>query len=480
MNQAEPIVFPLWIDGQAVNTEQTTMHYRVYDGQELGLMSQATEKDVYAAISAAQIAQKKLAKMPAHERADKLRALATYLHTHQKEAAHWIVDETAKPIKYARAEILRSITTYELAAEEARRLNGENIVMDAVRGGEGKTAFTRFEPLGVGVAITPFNFPFNLVAHKLGPAIAAGNAVVLKPSSQTPGCALWIARAFEAVGFPAGTVNVIIGSGAKMGQALVQHPSVRIVSFTGSEAVGEQLLAWAGIKRTIMELGSNSAVLLDENVDLARVVPKLIQGAFSFSGQVCISIQRIVVHQHQIERLGQLLVEAVKSLKRGDPHNEETDISVMINSNSTQNVRRAIEDACSEGAQIITGGEVDGSYLHPTILQNCELHQKVINQELFAPVVILQAYTDWHDAIHWINQSRYGLNTGVFSNNWQRAWEAARELESGAVLINEIPTYRADHMPYGGVKQSGIGREGVKYAIREWSHEKLIICAEYN
>ncbi len=469
-------IIGLFIDGNYFFTEQTVEHRNVYHQTLLGHLSQADATHLNLAVEAASNAQKQWAMLPAYRRSELLFALAEELQRNTEEAAMLIVAETAKPITLARAEIMRAVTTYRLSAEEATRLQGETLVMDAVRGGEGKSAFTVLEPVGVIAAITPFNFPFNLVAHKIGPALAAGNAVIIKPSSQTPCCALWIAEAAKRVGIQDGVINVIIGSGGIIGDALVTHKGIQMISFTGSFDVGLHIRSIAGLRKTLLELGSNSAVILDQSTDINLIAPKLASGACAFSGQVCISIQRIAVHESQHDQLCSLLKTIFSGWIVGtDPAESNTSMSKMINSSALIKAKNAVQQAKNAGATVICGDDYHEMSMWPTVLTDCPSHLDIVQQEMFAPIVVIQKYRDIQEAIDWVNDSRYGLNTGFYSNNLKHVWHAIRTIKSGALLINEIPTYRADHMPYGGVKDSGTGKEGVAYAVREMCHEKLIV-----
>ena len=373
----------------------------------------------------------------------------------------------------ARAEVQRTIETYKFAAEEAKRIYGETIPMDAALAGKGRLGFTLREPLGIIAAITPFNFPYNLVAHKLGPAFAAGNSVVLKPANQTPLSALKTAEFFLEAGLPEHALNVVTGSGSVIGDRLVQDPRIKMVTFTGSEEVGKAIRAKTGLKRVTLELGSNSAVVIDSVDDLDAVVHRCVEGSFSFSGQVCISVQRIYVQRALFDSFVEKFKAQASELKVGDPHDEATDVSAMITAGEKQRIQSWIDEAKAEGAEIVYGGEERDGILVPTVIVNSTSKMAVSCREAFAPVVNIVAYDEWDEAIEAVNDSTFGLQAGIYTQSMAKAIDAIRRFEVGGVIVNDIPTFRVDHMPYGGVKNSGIGREGVKYSVEEMTELKF-------
>jgi acyl-CoA reductase-like NAD-dependent aldehyde dehydrogenase len=382
--------------------------------------------------------------------------------------------EAAKPIKAARAEVDRTIMTYTFAAHEARKIHGETVPMDAAPGGEGRLAFTIREPLGVIAAITPFNFPMNLVAHKVGPAIAAGNTVVLKPASQTPLSAYKIAEYFNRAGLPAGALNVVTGSGQAVGDILMNDERIKMITFTGSPEVGKYIREHSGLKRVTLELGSNSAVIIDEGVNVEKIIPRIVTGAFSYQGQVCISIQRIFVHETIMDSFVEQFVTETKKLKDGNPLDEVTDISALITRGDVERTKAWVEEAVRAGAALPIGGDFSEGIFHPTVLVDVPTSEKVSCEEIFAPVVHINRFKTIEEAIELVNDSKYGLQAGIFTNDIHHGLQAAKKMEVGGVMINEIPTFRVDQMPYGGVKQSGMGREGIKYAVEEMTELKLI------
>lgn len=464
----------LWINGEFAESETYRPLYSPFSGEIIAEISEASSEDVLSAIEAADKAARTMAKMEAHKRADILQRVADLISEEREECARMIAKEASKPLKAARAEVDRTIMTYSFAAQEARRIHGETIPLDAAPGGEGRVAYTVKEPLGVIAAITPFNFPMNLVAHKIGPAIAAGNTVVLKPASQTPLSAYKVAEYFHKAGLPAGALNVVTGSGKSIGDILVTDDRVKKITFTGSPAVGKYIREKAGLKKVTLELGSNSALIVDEGTNLEKVMPRIVTGSFSNQGQVCISVQRIFVHNSMAQEFTSLFIEESRKLRVGDPLNEETDISAMISANDVTRAKSWIQSAIQNGAELALGGDSDQQVLNPTVLLNAKPTDKISCEEVFAPVVNITTFTDFDDAIASVNDSQFGLQAGVYTNDLGRAFKASRELHVGGVMINDIPTFRVDHMPYGGVKMSGTGREGIKYAIEEMTELKLV------
>ncbi|KAF0818651.1 MULTISPECIES: aldehyde dehydrogenase family protein [unclassified Cytobacillus] len=464
----------LWISGKFKKTENYKAVKSPFSGEVIAEVAMAAPSDVKSAIDAADQSRKTMAEMPAHKRAEILENAVALLKEEKEECAKIISLEASKPIKAARGEVDRTIMTYTFAAQEARRLYGETIPMDAAPGGEGRVSYTVREPLGIIGAITPFNFPMNLVAHKVGPAIAAGNTVVLKPASQTPLSAYKIADIFHRAGLPAGALNVVTGSGGTVGDVLVEDSRISMITFTGSPAVGRQIREHAGLKRVTLELGSNSAVVVDENADLEKIVPRIAAGAFAFQGQVCISVQRIYVHESLYQTFTERFVEEARKLKIGDPLNEDTDISAMISRSDTERAESWIRSAVENGAELAIGGNSTGNTLYPTVLLNVGKSERISCEEAFAPVVHINSFSSFEEALAQVNDSEFGLQAGVFTNDVNKAFKAAKELQVGGVMVNDFPTFRVDHMPYGGVKMSGMGREGIKYAVEEMTELKLI------
>ncbi|MGE7111671.1 aldehyde dehydrogenase family protein [Lysinibacillus sp. NPDC047702] len=465
----------LWMNGQWQMTDEFMEVQAPYSKEVIAKFAMATEQDVQDAIESAQAAATDMAALTAFQRAEILEHLSSLFLENREEAASIISLESAKPLKYAFAEIDRTIETYKFAAEEAKRLSGEMIPMDASKNGEGRFAYTIREPIGVIAAITPFNFPQNLVAHKVGPALAAGNTIVLKPATQTALSAHFLAKLLAQTNLPAGAFNLVTGQGKLVGDVFLAHPNVKMITFTGSPAVGISLRNRAGLKKVTLELGSNAGVIVDEGVQLDQIMDRIVMGAFSNQGQVCISLQRIYVMDSMLNEFLEKLSAKVAQLIIGDPLEQTTDIAMMISESEQQRALQWIEEAVAEGAKIITGGHIDNNVLLPTVLSNVSSHSRVLCEEIFAPVVIVNSVSTIEEAIEAVNDSHYGLQAGIFTPSIETAFKASRALQVGGVLINDVPTYRVDHMPYGGVKESGTGREGIKYAIEEMTEMKLVI-----
>jgi acyl-CoA reductase-like NAD-dependent aldehyde dehydrogenase len=412
--------------------------------------------------------------MPAHQRSDILRRAADLLKEKENDFAETIVKEAGKPIKYSRDEIKRSIQVIRFASELAKNITGEVIPMDAAIGGENRMGLVKRIPLGVIGAITPFNFPLNLSLHKIAPAIAAGNTIIFKPAEKTPVSAYMLVKLFQEAGLPNGVLNLLMGTGEEVGEPLVTHEKVHKITFTGSLPVGRKIRESAGFKKVTLELGSNSPNILFEDANIEKAVTGLVIGAFAFSGQVCISAQRIYVHKNIYEQFLEKYIKQTKALKIGDPKNEETDIGPMINEEAAKRAKLWIDDAVEKGAKIETGGEQTGTVLTPTIMTNVDRNMKIIAEEVFAPIVSVIPFEREDEVVKFANDSIYGLQAGVFTKDIDRALRVADQLEMGGVWINEISTYRQDNHPYGGVKQSGIGKEGIKYAIEDMTEMKFI------
>ncbi|RNB77781.1 aldehyde dehydrogenase family protein [Brevibacillus nitrificans] len=465
----------LFINGEWVEATEYVTLTSPYSGEAIAQIPAATEAEVDAAIEAAYQARDKMRALPAHARAAILEKLASLMEERAEEAARIIAREAAKPIATAKGEVARTIQTYKFAAEEAKRIHGETLPLDAAPGGEKRVAYTVREPLGVIGAITPFNFPLNLVAHKVGPAIASGNTVVLKPAAQTPLSAYFLAELLQEAGLPAGALNVVTGSGRVVGDRIVTDERVQMVTFTGSPAVGIGIRNKAGLKRVTLELGSNAAVIIDKGVDISKIIARCVQGAFAFQGQVCISLQRVYVHEDLYEEFAAAFVEASQRLIVGDPLDPNTDVSALISPADVERTLAWIDEAKQRGARVITGGQAEGNALLPTVLLDADPALKVSCQEVFAPIVLINKIASVEEGIALVNDSRYGLQAGIYTENIHMALMAAEKLHVGGVMINDIPTFRVDHMPYGGVKESGTGREGLKYAVEEMTEMKLVV-----
>jgi acyl-CoA reductase-like NAD-dependent aldehyde dehydrogenase len=466
--------YPMSIGGQDVRTAVPVQIRVPYDGSPAGTVFQAGPEQVDAAIVAALKAFPAMRALSRHERSSILYRAHGLLAERREEMAKAISSESGKPIREARGEVDRGLFTLLFSAEEAHRLHGEEVPMDAHPGGKGKMGLLIREPLGVIAAITPFNFPLNLSLHKIGPALAAGNTVVHKPASTTPISAILLARIFHDAGLPAGALNVITGPGGSIGDALTFDPRIAMVTFTGSPEVGQRIRNLAGMKRVTLELGSNSAVIIEADADLDKAVPKCVAGAFAHSGQVCISIQRIFAQESVRDEVASRMAELTGKLRIGHPLDDETEVSSLITEAEAKRVETWIAEARDAGAKVVTGGKRRGATLDPTVLTGVPAGASLSAKEAFGPVVSVNSYQTLDDAISMVNQSDYGLQAGMYTRDIDKAFRAAREVHVGGFHINEIPAFRVDQMPYGGVKLSGTGREGPRYAVEEMTELKLI------
>jgi acyl-CoA reductase-like NAD-dependent aldehyde dehydrogenase len=468
-------VRPLPIGVDRLTTAETITIRSPYDDTELGQVPKCGPDEVDRAVAAARDAHAAGAP-PAWWRAEVLDRAARLLAERTYDFAQIIAGEAAKPLKTARIEAQRAVSTFTFAAAEARTLTGDLVPMDASTAGEGKLAFTLRVPIGVVGAISPFNFPLNLVAHKLAPAIATGCPVVLKPASQTPLSALALADLLlDECGLPAGWLSVVTGGGGSVGNALVDHPDVAMITFTGSPEVGWSIRGRAPRKKVGLELGNNAPVIIEPDADYEGAAEKISVAGFSHAGQSCISTQRVYVHESIAAEFLAALVPRVDALVVGGPLEEATDVSTLISIDERDRVASWVEEARSGGAEVLTGGEVDGPFLRPTVLTNVKPDMKVCAQEVFGPVVAVQTYDDVGEALRLANDTRYGLQAAIFTADLATALRAVRTLDYGGVLVNEVPTFRADQMPYGGVRDSGNTREGPHYAVREMTEQRLVV-----
>lgn len=445
-----------------------------YDGRIIGRIPEAGKNDVEDAIAAADSAFRKTSLSP-YERYEILLKTSSLLNERTEDIARTLAQEAGKPIRDARTEVSRAVQTFQISAEEAKRIHGEGIPVEAARGSENRIAFTIRVPVGPICAISPFNFPLNLVAHKVGPAIAAGNSVVLKPADLTPITAVNLGKIMMEAGLPPGYLNIVFGPGNTVGEWLLADPRFALYTFTGSPAVGRRLREATGLRRSILELGSNSAVIVHKDADIDKAVTACVRAAFAYAGQICISLQRILLHSEIADEFISKFIPAVESLRLGDPLDEDTDVGPMITENAAIRAHEWISEAVSRGAKLLTGGERNGQMLKPAVLQNVDRDMKIVCYEVFAPVVSVLEYYAIEDAINMVNDSDFGLQAGIFTSDINIAFKAAKELQVGGVMVNDSSMYRADAMPYGGVKQSGIGREGPRYAIEEMTDLKIIV-----
>jgi acyl-CoA reductase-like NAD-dependent aldehyde dehydrogenase len=463
----------LLIAGEWVETGEWQEVRSPYSGEVVGRVPKAGADEARRAIDAAEAAMQD--PLPAHKRAEILVSVAAALGRRHDEVARLISDEAGKPMKAARVEASRAMSTYTFSAVEARKLAGEMVPMDASQAGEGKLAFTLRRPIGVVGAISPFNFPLNLVAHKIAPALAAGCAVVLKPAGQTPLSALLLAELETEAGLPPGWLNVLVGPASEIGDVLVEDERVRAITFTGSSEVGWGLRERAARKRVNLELGNATPLIVEADADVEAAAAATAQHGFSFAGQSCISIQRVYVQRSAYDDYLERLLPKVEQLVLGDPADEETDVGPVIDEGARERILEWIDEARSGGAEILTGGELEGELIRPTVIANAGSDLNVSCEEVFGPVVTVNPYEALDEAIELANGTRYGLQGGIFTSNVQTAFRAAQELEFGGVTVNEAPTFRADQMPYGGVKDSGNTREGPAYAVRELTEQRVVV-----
>jgi acyl-CoA reductase-like NAD-dependent aldehyde dehydrogenase len=465
----------LLVGGEWLETGDWSEVKSPYDGTVVGRVPVADAGLVDRAIGAAQKTFE-AGGFPQHERAAVLDRAARLAADREDELTATIAAEAGKPLKTARLEAQRCVATLTFSAVEARKLSGETVPMEAAKSGEGKLGVALRVPYGVVGAISPFNFPLNLVAHKLGPAIAAGNSVVLKPAGQTPISAIKLAEVLQEAGLPDGWLHVVCGSGSEVGKAIVEHEGTRAITFTGSAGVGWGIRESAPKKKVNLELGSTAPLIVDEDGDWEQAADKVELHGYSHAGQSCISVQRVLLHAGIAEAFTERLKQNVESLTVGDPTDEDTDVGPLISTDDRDRVKSWIDEAAAAGAEVITGGELvdEDRCLAPTIISQPAPEQKVWREEIFGPVVTLNTFATFEEAIELANDARYGLQAGVFTRDLGKAIEAGKRLEFGGVLVNEVPTFRADQMPYGGVKDSGNTREGPAYAIRELTEERLV------
>jgi acyl-CoA reductase-like NAD-dependent aldehyde dehydrogenase len=465
----------LLLDGEWVETGEWHEIRAPYSGEVVGRVPRAGAAEARQAVDAAARAME--TPLPAHRRAEILDRVAQLIGERQDELARTISAEAGKPMKAARVEAQRAVSTYQMAAVEARQLAGDVIPMEGSAAGAGKLAFTVRVPVGVVAAISPFNFPLNLVAHKIAPALAAGCAVVLKPASQTPLSALRLAELEAEAGLPSGWLNVLVGPSAEIGDVFVEDERVRLISFTGSSEVGWRLRERAARKKVALELGNSTPAIVQADANVDEAAAKLAANAFSFAGQSCISVQRIYVQRAVYDAFLERFLPRVEALKVGDPSEEDTDVGPVIDAASRERILAWIEEARAGGATVLTGGDAPEGIIRPTVIAGARPDMRVSCKEVFGPLCVVSAYDTLAEGFELANGTEYGLQAGIFTSDLRSALAAAGALEFGGITVNEAPTYRADQMPYGGVKASGNTKEGPHYAVREMTEERLVVIS---
>ncbi len=466
--------FPMIIGGAEHRSDSPVTVCVPFDGQPFATVYAASRQHLQLAVEAAQRAAPLMREMTRAERAAILLRAHSLLQERSETFARAIAGESGKPLREARTEVGRALGTLFFSAEEAHRLAGEEVPMDAAPPGAGRMAMFIREPLGVIAAITPFNFPLNLAMHKIGPALAAGNSVIHKPASATPVTALLLGRLFLDAGLPPGALNVVTGSGGAIGDFLVEHPGIRMITFTGSAEVGLRIRSRAGMKRVTLELGNNSAVIVCDDADLDDAVSRCVPGAYANSGQVCISVQRIFAAEDVHSKFVESFAEKASHLPIGPPLDENAAVTSLITADEAQRVVSWVGEAIEAGARLVAGGGRQGATVQPAVLADVPPQARIFAQEAFGPVAGINRFRNLDEAIAAVNDSPYGLQASIFTRDIEKAFRAARRVRVGGFLINDVPQLRVDQMPYGGVKLSGTGREGPRFAIEEMTEIKLI------
>jgi acyl-CoA reductase-like NAD-dependent aldehyde dehydrogenase len=466
--------YKIYLAGDFVETSESLEVINPHTGKKFAGTFLAGPAELDTAIKKAQSVREEIKALPSYKRYEILMQIATEIKKTREYLASVLCLESAKPIRYALAEIDRASQTFIVAAEECKRLPKEYISLDWTPAGEGKEGIVKYFPVGIIAGIAPFNFPMNLAVHKIAPAIAAGCPIILKPASATPLSTLELAKIIDNTLLPKGVVSVL-PMDRKTGNQLVTDDRFSLLSFTGSPLVGWEMKKNAGKKKTVLELGGNAAVIVSQSADLKVAIPKCIMAGFAYSGQICIHAQRFYVHETLFESFCSEFVNAAKKLKQGDPSSDKTDIAEMIDEENAKRVETWIKEATLQGAEILLGGARNGSYVEPSALTNTNRKMKVCSEEVFGPVVIIEKYNTIKEAVQLVNDSSFGLQAGVFTNDAAEIEYAFNQIDAGGIIINDVPTFRADHMPYGGVKDSGLGREGIRYAIMDMMEAKILV-----
>ena len=468
---------PIYLAGRWVDSpDPLVVDNPANTAEPAGSTYNATAEQYDEAVRAAVAAFEQTRRLPAYERSAALRKISDGIRGRREELGRIMATEAGKPIRDALVEVDRAAFTFRLGAEEAERIGGEVIPLDLMASSRGRTGITRRFPIGPIAAISPFNFPLNLAAHKLAPAIASGNPIVLKPPSKDPLTMLTVAEIVAEAGLPDGAVSILPMT-RELGDRMVEDERFSLLTFTGSPSVGWRMKERAGKKKVVLELGGNAGVIVDKSADLDWAVRRILVGAFSYAGQVCISVQRMLVHEEIWEAFLERFVEGARNLRVGDPLDPQTDVGPMVDANAAARTQRWVDEARAMGGKVLLGGTADGSFFPPTVLTDVPLGAQVCSNEAFAPLVVAFPFRDCGVAVRQVNDSSFGLQAGVFTNDLGHAWTGFEDLVVGGVIVNDVPTYRIDHMPYGGVKDSGQGREGLRYAIDDMTEVRIMVLA---
>ena len=466
--------YKIYINGKFTTTQTVLEVTNPYSNKVFAKTYLAGQEELENSISGAESVKKEMQNLPIYRRYEILRQISDTIKEKREDLANVLAKESGKPIRYALGEVDRASQTFLVAAEESKRLPGGYISIDWTAKGEGKEGWIKYFPVGMVAGISPFNFPLNLAVHKIAPAIASGNTIILKPARSTPLSVLELAKIIDKTSLPKGALS-ILPMDRKAGNQLVTDERFKLLSFTGSPDVGWKMKRDAGKKRVLLELGGNAGVIISESSDLDLAVEKCLVGSFAYSGQVCIHVQRIYVQNGVFEEFKTKFIKKVKELKAGDPLDPKTEISVMIDEENAVRVDDWVKEAVGSGAEMLCGGARKESFFEPTVLTGTQPEMKVCSLEIFGPVITLEKFNSFSEAIYAVNNSKYGLQAGVFTNALNEMDMAFNEIEAGGIILNDVPTFRVDHMPYGGVKNSGLGREGVRYAIFEMMEPRLLV-----
>ena len=466
--------YRMLVEGKWETGTETISVVDKYSDEVIGTVPAAGKTDVERAIGAAAKAFPAYAQLPAHRRGKILARTAELLEKYQEDIATMICREAGKAWKFSLLEVARAIETFQFAAEEAKRIHGETVPMDASAGGENRMGFYIRTPVGVIGAISPFNFPLNLVGHKVAPALAAGNTVVLKPATTTPLTAVRLGEILMEAGLPDGVFNLVFGGGSTVGDWLVTDPRVAKITFTGSPPVGERIISRAGLKKVTLELGNNSGTIIEEDADIDQAVPRCVVSSFANSGQICISLQRLYLHEKIADQFTEKFLAATARLKVGNPLDRDCDVGPMISEEEAERAESWMKEAVAQGAKVLIGGKREGRMLWPTVMTDVKPDMKVMCQETFAPQVSLVRYRSFPEALELLADSPYGLQAGIYTRDIKKAFQAIQRVDVGGMMVNDTSTFRVDQMPYGGNKMSGIGREGVRFAIEEMTNIRMV------